>query len=193
MQRYAIANDADDDAFDHHRLPAEIHPYRFELFVLWQQPDARTVLTIPFDRYLVVEPRDDDLPAADFRGAMYRDEIAVENPGIFHAHAVHPEQVMRFRIEEPGIDFVMRLNIKQRINSNAGPAENADAKNLGARMAVNQKGLPAKPANKNAVTVCILTAQGIDRIMIGLIHLGGAIDLCSALNVTRVIITFITR
>jgi hypothetical protein len=88
---------------------------------------------------------------------------------------------------------ICRFTIKQRTTSKAGPAEKADAKNLGAITAVNQKGLPAKPEIKKAVTVCILIAQGIEIIITGLIHLGGFIDLCSAPNVTRVIITFKTR
>ena len=39
------------------------------------------------------------------------------------------------------------------INNNAGPDENADARNLGARIAVIQNGLAARPEYKNAVTV----------------------------------------
>ena len=75
----------------------------------------------------------------------------------------------------------------------AGPAEKAEAKNLGARIAVSQNGLPAKPDNKKAVTVWMETAQGIERMITGLIHRGGVICFCSELSETRVMITFNTR
>jgi hypothetical protein len=43
--------------------------------------------------------------------------------------------------------------MKTKTSRSAGPEENADAKNLGASIAVIQKGLAANPAYKNAVTV----------------------------------------
>ncbi len=35
--------------------------------------------------------RNDDLPAAHFGGAMHGNEIAIENAGIFHTHAMHTQ------------------------------------------------------------------------------------------------------
>ena len=55
--------------------------------------------------------------------------------------------------------------------SSAGPAEKAEARNRGARIAVIQNGRAARPEYRKAVTVWMLTAQGIDRMMIGLIQL----------------------
>ena len=45
---------------------------------------------------------------------------------------------------------------------NAGPEANAEAMNRGPRMAEFQNDFPESPANKNAVTVWMLTAQTID-------------------------------
>ena len=55
----------------------------------------------------------------------------------------------------------------------AGPAAKAEARNRGARIAVNQKGRAARPAYKKAVTVWIETAHGMESRMIGLSHFGG--------------------
>ena len=44
----------------------------------------------------------------------------------------------------------------------AGPAANALIRNRGAKMGEFQKGLLERPESKNAVTVWILTAQGIE-------------------------------
>ena len=64
MQRQAVANDADHDALDDQRLFPQIDLDRFELVILGQQQHQRAVLTIALDRDLVVEARNDDLPAA---------------------------------------------------------------------------------------------------------------------------------
>src|SRR4030042_5027133 len=69
--------------------------------------------------------------------------------------------------------------------SSAGPAAKAEARNRGARIAVSQNGLAARPAYRNAVTVWMLTAHGMDRMMIGLIQPGGGSPRRSALSGTR--------
>ena len=50
---------------------------------------------------------------------------------------------------------------------NAGPATKADARNLGARRAEFQNGLPPSPEYRNAVTVWIENAQSIERNTMG--------------------------
>ena len=47
--------------------------------------------------------------------------------------------------------------------SRLGPEANAEARNRGARIGVIQKGRAARPEYKNAVTVWMLTAQGMER------------------------------
>ena len=77
--------------------------------------------------------------------------------------------------------------------SSAGPAAKAEARKRGARIAVSQNGRAARPAYRNAVTVWMLTAHGIERRMIGLIHRGGGSPRRSAASVTRLISTLSTR
>ena len=47
----------------------------------------------------------------------------------------------------------------------AGPEQKADAKNRGAKMDAFQKGRATSPLYINAVTVCMLTAHGIESRM----------------------------
>jgi len=77
--------------------------------------------------------------------------------------------------------------------SSAGPPENADARKRGASIAVIQKGLAARPEYRNAVTVWMLIAQGIDKIMIGFIHPGGGAPFFSDAMTLIEMITFSTR
>ena len=89
MQWHTITDNANDNAFDDHRLLRKIDMYRVEIFVLREQLNDRALLPIPFNSDFIVEPGDNDLPAANFGCAMYRNKIAVENAGIFHTHAIH--------------------------------------------------------------------------------------------------------
>ena len=51
----------------------------------------------------------------------------------------------------------------------AGPEQNAPARKRGARIEAFQKGLAERPLNRKAVTVWMLIAQGMERIISGLI------------------------
>src|SRR3972149_2821715 len=78
----------------------------------------------------------------------------------------------------------LRMTMVSRI-SNAGPEAKAEARKRGARRAVNHRGRAARPLYRNAVTVWMLTAHGMDRMMTGLIHAGGATPFRSALRVVK--------
>ncbi len=66
----------------------------------------------------------------------------------------------------------------------AGPEANADARNRGARIAVIQKVRASSPEYRKAVTVWMLTAHGIDRMISGFTQPGGGASLRSASKVT---------
>jgi len=66
--------------------------------------------------------------------------------------------------------------------SKAGPAAKAEARKRGARIAVSQKERPGRPLYRKAVTVWMLTAQGTERTMIGLIQLHGNLNNISILK-----------
>src|SRR5215469_1410839 len=109
-----------DDPFDEQGLLFQIHSDRLELAVLGQQPHDRAFLAVAFHGDLVLEPCDHDLPTAHFRGAMYRDQVPVEDSDILHAHADHLQQVMRPWLEHSRIDLQPRLEIFLRKDGLAG-------------------------------------------------------------------------
>jgi hypothetical protein len=57
--------------------------------------------------------------------------------------------------------------IWKRMSMIAGPEQKADARNLGARIEAFQNGLAERPLYRKAVTVWMLTAQGIERMIRG--------------------------
>ena len=84
------------------------------------------------------------------------------------AHIAYVIISASFRIaSSPGLNLVILFIMKTIIINSAGPE--AEARNLGANTAVIQKGLAARPEYKNAVTVWMLIAHGIEIIIMGLI------------------------
>ena len=73
-----------------------------------------------------------------------------------------------------GANRLTREMSRHRRISSAGPEAKADARKRGAKMAVSQSGRPGSPLYRKAVTVWMLTAQGMDRMMMGFIQCGGA-------------------
>ena len=63
---------------------------------------------------------------------------------------------------------------------NAGPAAKADARNLGARMAVSQNPRPGRPQYRYAVTVWMPMAKGMERYTRGFVHHTGSTWFLSA-------------
>src|SRR5512139_1407607 len=108
---HRVANDADDYALDGQCLLTEIDLNRSKLRILGHQPNAMPFLSIAFDGDLVVQPRDDDLPRSDLGRPMHRHQIAIQNSGIAHAHAVDAKQKVRRFLEEVGIDLISSLDM----------------------------------------------------------------------------------
>src|SRR5690606_172011 len=99
------------DVIDHLRFLAQIVLDRLEIGIRGHQADAMAFLPIAFDRDVVLETRDDDLSVPDVRRAVHGHEIAVQNTGVPHAHALYPAQKMRLRLEQIGIDLIARLDM----------------------------------------------------------------------------------
>ena len=70
-----------------------------------------TFLSIALDRDLVVQTRHDDLPSTHVRCAMHGHEIAIQNPGVPHAHAVNPQQEMRWLSKQIRIDLITSFDV----------------------------------------------------------------------------------
>src|SRR5256885_1012867 len=77
--RAAPAHHTHHDALDEQRLFFQIYPDRLELGVLGQQPHDGAFLAVAFHGDFVLQARHHDLAAADFRGAVHRDQIPVED------------------------------------------------------------------------------------------------------------------
>src|SRR5438874_4859200 len=118
--RAAPAHHAHHDAFDEQRLFFQIHPDRLELGVLRQEPHDGAFLAVTLHRHLVLEPRDHDLAAAHLGGAMHGDPASVEDPGILHAHAGDPKEVMLPWLTLYRVDLQPRLEVLFGENGLAG-------------------------------------------------------------------------
>ena len=99
MQRHAIANHTDNDTFDDERLFLEINLDGFKVFVFGQERHDRALLSVAFDRYLIIKTRNNNLSATNLRRAVYGNQVTIEYAGIFHTHALYAQQVMRFRVK----------------------------------------------------------------------------------------------
>jgi hypothetical protein len=64
---------------------------------------------------------------------------------------------------QPGSNRVKRLRMRASRISRLGPDANAEARKRGAKIAVIQNGRASRPEYRNAVTVWMLIAHGIDK------------------------------
>ena len=64
-----------------------------------------------FDRHFFAQARDDDLPAARLGALVHDEEVAVQDADVLHAGAAHAQQVVGVRLEQRGVDAVLRLDV----------------------------------------------------------------------------------
>ena len=64
-----------------------------------------------FDRHFLAQARDHDLPAARVGALVHDEQVAVEDADILHAAAAHAQQVVGVRLEQRGVDAVLRLDV----------------------------------------------------------------------------------
>src|SRR5690606_10406367 len=83
----AAAQQADADAFDREGVGARIDDDGCEVGILGQQFDRVAAPPPALDGDLVADARNDDLSVARFMGLTYREQIAIEDAGVAHAHA----------------------------------------------------------------------------------------------------------
>src|SRR5882672_8917033 len=107
----AIPDDPDAEALDGERVALQVYMYRCEIRVLRQQLYLAALAFEALDRDFVVQAGDHDLPGAGFAGAVYRQQVAVEDAGIAHAHAAYLQQVIRARLEHPGVQLIAFLDM----------------------------------------------------------------------------------
>ena len=90
---------------------AQVDFDRFEIDILRNQLYPKAATAEAFYGDLVFHPGDYDLPVTCLRGAMHRQQIAIQNTGILHAHAFHAQQVMGFMGEQGRINPVFVLDV----------------------------------------------------------------------------------
>src|ERR1035437_4430644 len=93
----------------------------------------------------------------------------------------------------PASERVSRHSDSHSRISSAGPDAKAEARNRGARIAVCQNGRPGSPQYRNAVTVWMLMAHGIETTITGRSHEGGGRSFRSEPRVTVAITAFNSR
>ncbi len=99
VEWYTVANHANHYPFDHHRLFVQIDLYGLKFIVFRQQPDHRTILPVALDGHFIIDPGDNNLPAAYLGRPVDGDKIAVKDARIPHTHTLNAQQVMRLGIE----------------------------------------------------------------------------------------------
>jgi hypothetical protein len=77
---------------------------RLEIRICRQELDRIATARVRLHRDVVADSRDDDLPVADFLRLVHGNPVAVEHPGIAHAHPAHLQQVVRARLEQRRVD-----------------------------------------------------------------------------------------
>ena len=100
----AVADDAHRQPLDIEALLLEIHLDGFQLFVFRMQPDQIALAIEAFDGHLVItHPRNHHLAVARLIGLVHRQQIAIQDADVLHAHTVHPQQEIGMGMEHLGI------------------------------------------------------------------------------------------
>ena len=101
-------------------------------------------LAIALDGHFFFQADHHDLAIADLGLTTDRHQIAIENAGVAHAHALHPQQVMRARIEQREIQAVAGLDVLGGQDGLAGshPAHQGQALFFSQRL-IQSDGRPA--------------------------------------------------
>src|SRR5690606_9124181 len=111
LQGPARAQQAHPDSLQRELVVPGIDEDGLEFGVLGQQLDLGPLAAPALDGDLVADARDDDLAVAGFLGALDGEQVAVEDAGVAHAHAAHPQQVVGRLGEEGRIDGIARLDM----------------------------------------------------------------------------------
>jgi hypothetical protein len=85
-----------------------------EIRVLGQEPDLAAFALEAFDGDFIADTGDDDLAITGFAGGVDGQQVAIEDTHVLHAHAVHPQQVVRTWMEEGRVDVAGFLDVLLR-------------------------------------------------------------------------------
>ena len=110
----------DGNAFELEVDVAERHDDGLEVGVLGDQLDGGARAAEALDGDVVAEARDDDLAVLRFARFLHREQVAVEDAGVAHAHAAHLQQVVGPAGEHAGFDQVGLVDVLLREDGAAG-------------------------------------------------------------------------
>src|SRR5260221_3492517 len=74
----------------------------------------------PFDSTVAIDARHDDLPVALLVGLVHRQPVAIHDAYVLHALAIDAPQIVGPRLEHPGADRVMALDMLLRQDLRTG-------------------------------------------------------------------------
>lgn len=100
-----------------------------EFGVLGKQPYLAAFTLEALDGHFVADARHHDLAVAGFAAGVYRQQVAVEDADVFHAHAVYAQQIVGLGVEEGGADVAGLLDVLFGKDRRAGsnPADDRQA------------------------------------------------------------------
>lgn len=107
---------ADCDAFERKFIAAGVDDDWCVVGVFGQKLDGVATAVQAFDGDIVADPRDHYLTVTCFMGAAYREQVAIEDARIAHAHAADLQQVIRALFEQGRIERITCLDVLLRKN-----------------------------------------------------------------------------
>ena len=96
---------------DDQGLPPQIDLDGRELGVLGEQPHPIAAAAEALDGDLVFETRHYDLAVRGLGRDVHGQEIAVQDPGIAHAHPPYPQEIIGMGLEQLGVHVVVGLDV----------------------------------------------------------------------------------
>ena len=94
-----------------HSFPRQIDGERAEFRVFGNEFHPVALTMDAFDRDLIAQACHHDLPGPELMSAMHGKEISLQNARILHAGSSHLEQIIGARLEEQGIDLIVRFDM----------------------------------------------------------------------------------
>ena len=120
LHHHVVAYQADGQAFDREIVDAGVHDDGLELGVLRQQLDAVAGLAETLDGDFVADARHHDLTVLGFAGLLHREQVAVHDAHIAHAHALDLEQEIGLAREHAGLQHIGLVDVFLRQDRAAG-------------------------------------------------------------------------
>jgi len=111
LQSLASADESDTDTFEGKSVALGIDQNGCEVGVFSEQLDPSPGAVVALDGDFIANAGDDDLTITRFGGAAYREQIAIEDASVAHAHAADLQQIVRGLGKQLGVQGVVGLDM----------------------------------------------------------------------------------